>query len=259
LFYESERGNGSVFETGGLLWEIMTLARESGRKEDDQWQSPWKFSEETALSPDHLSMNRLLDTSAGRCFTEYSYELPRSMLHLLQSKRGCNGGVENVFSVSMLSVVGDDEVHEPFYSENIIVRSLDSMRCPNASLRVLEIDMIFCERDDVQQPNVFFIPKKYEGWPCVMFGHHIKCGRPLIERSSDQFLKGHGALWDEAVTGFKYLREMAGIMRRLPLVGEHFNEHMWFTEAGNRQLPGMNPGGGCACLMFSWQHGIRAS
>jgi hypothetical protein len=78
------------------------------------------------------------------------------VLHPLQSKRSKNGVIENTYAVTVLSKVGEDDGHEPFHPEDIIVRSLDGLRCPNANLRVLEIDMICCERIDVRQPNVFF-------------------------------------------------------------------------------------------------------
>jgi hypothetical protein len=50
-------------------------------------------------------------------------------------------------------------------------------------------------------------------------------------------------LWGEAIKGFKFLREAASIMRELPTVRKNFDSDSWFKEAGNMQVPGMNPGG----------------
>jgi hypothetical protein len=213
MFCECERGDKCIFDSGGLLWDIMTLARESGRKEDDEWQEPLQLASDSGGKFNCLNMNKLVDEAVGRCVADYSYEFPRSALHLLRSQKSKNGVMENIFSVSLALSEGGSDRPEPFLATNTILRSLDGSRCPNAHLRVLDLDMICCSRQDVRQPNGFFIPPEYEGWPCVRYGHFIKCHSPLREGESPDFRNKTGPLWEEAIAGFSYIREMAEVMR----------------------------------------------
>jgi hypothetical protein len=154
-----------------------------------------------------------------------------------------NGVTENVFSTTLAQTEGGCDKAVPFDPKNVIIRSLDGARCPNAFLRILDLDMICCIKNDVKQPNGFFIPQTYEGWPCVMYGHYIKCYRTLKDRESDSFRNGSGPLWVEALTGFAYLRELADVMRTLPRIGSQFDSNSWFQGETRPHIHGMNPGG----------------